>query len=189
MRQSLRFQILERDQFRCRYCGAEASETVKLQVDHVYPRSQGGTNEESNLVTACWDCNSGKGARVLLPVPPRKKYKTLGRRYVAASPDEEALELEGLRQRFGFASHCTTPLKIAATGLRFGCRTYAASYRFVKQIRLPEGMEVPMPPQRRSDAVWFRVVQVDDRADRELANILERALGDHPEDEFAARPI
>jgi 5-methylcytosine-specific restriction endonuclease McrA len=58
----LRFRILVRDRFRCVYCGAKASASTALHVDHVIPRSQGGTNDPLNLVTACTDCNLGKGA-------------------------------------------------------------------------------------------------------------------------------
>lgn len=36
-----------------------------LEVDHVLPRSEGGGDELENLLTACWDCNRGKGATVL----------------------------------------------------------------------------------------------------------------------------
>jgi len=57
---SLRFRILVRDRFRCRYCGAKASDTVRLDVDHVKPRSKGGKTVPENLITACWPCNSGK---------------------------------------------------------------------------------------------------------------------------------
>ncbi|HVQ45126.1 MAG TPA: HNH endonuclease [Candidatus Saccharimonadia bacterium] len=56
----LRFRILARDHFRCVYCGASAHDGARLHVDHVRPRSQGGTNDPSNLVTACSDCNLGK---------------------------------------------------------------------------------------------------------------------------------
>jgi hypothetical protein len=38
---------------------------VVLNVEHVIPVSKGGTNDILNLVTACADCNSGKGARLL----------------------------------------------------------------------------------------------------------------------------
>lgn len=57
----LRFRILVRDRFRCVYCGARATDPgVKLDVDHVKPRSRGGKTEPSNLATACWPCNNGK---------------------------------------------------------------------------------------------------------------------------------
>ncbi|MBY4381855.1 HNH endonuclease [Rhodococcus fascians] len=57
----LRFEILRRDNHLCRYCGATAPD-VKLTVDHVVPTALGGSDEPSNLVTACADCNSGKSA-------------------------------------------------------------------------------------------------------------------------------
>jgi 5-methylcytosine-specific restriction endonuclease McrA len=62
----LRFAILERDGFRCRYCGAPAPE-VRLHVDHVIPVIAGGSDDPENLVAACEDCNLGKSARVLVP--------------------------------------------------------------------------------------------------------------------------
>lgn len=57
----LRYEILRRDNHACRYCGQSAPE-VKLHVDHVVPKSLGGADEPSNLVTACQDCNAGKSS-------------------------------------------------------------------------------------------------------------------------------
>lgn len=54
----LREQILERDGFTCRYCGAPAD-----SVDHIIPRSRKGADDPDNLVAACRTCNSSKGAR------------------------------------------------------------------------------------------------------------------------------
>jgi len=65
----LRFEVFKRDGFRCVYCGATPCETVLLEVDHVNPVIEGGTNEIDNLVTACQDCNRGKGATPLSVVP------------------------------------------------------------------------------------------------------------------------
>lgn len=64
----LRFRVLSRDGFRCRYCGAHGSET-QLQIDHVVPVTAGGKNHERNLVTACKSCNSGKRAKTLEESP------------------------------------------------------------------------------------------------------------------------
>ena len=62
----LRFRILRRDGFCCVYCGrTPQNDGVQLHVDHVKPRVAGGSNEESNLVTACRDCNLGKGKSIL----------------------------------------------------------------------------------------------------------------------------
>lgn len=57
----LRFEILRRDNHQCRYCGSTAPD-VKLTVDHVVPVALGGSDEPSNLVSACADCNAGKSA-------------------------------------------------------------------------------------------------------------------------------
>lgn len=57
----LRYEILRRDGFTCRYCGAKAPDAV-LEVDHVLAVALGGTDEPTNLVTACEPCNSGKAS-------------------------------------------------------------------------------------------------------------------------------
>lgn len=64
-----RFDVFKRDQFQCAYCGAHPSETVLLEVDHIHPVAEGGTNDIDNLVTACWACNRGKGAGLLSSIP------------------------------------------------------------------------------------------------------------------------
>lgn len=60
----LRWEILERDKFRCVVCGRSAEDGVKLEVDHVQPWSKGGTKDKSNMATLCFDCNRGKRDRV-----------------------------------------------------------------------------------------------------------------------------
>jgi HNH endonuclease len=55
----LRYEILRRDSFTCRYCGASAPD-VPLRVDHVTPVALGGGDEPTNLATSCEPCNSGK---------------------------------------------------------------------------------------------------------------------------------
>lgn len=53
--------IFRRDEFRCVYCGLSSFEDgVKLHVDHIDPRSKGGTDTASNLVTSCENCNLSK---------------------------------------------------------------------------------------------------------------------------------
>jgi len=60
----LRFEILKRDNFSCRYCGARVPD-AQLVVDHLIPIKAGGTDDYFNLVAACFDCNSGKSGRKL----------------------------------------------------------------------------------------------------------------------------
>ena len=56
----IRLGVFQRDNFTCRYCGAHG---VPLECDHVTPLSRGGTNDRSNLVTACRPCNGTKSDR------------------------------------------------------------------------------------------------------------------------------
>ncbi|MCC2383483.1 hypothetical protein CN333_00015 [Bacillus thuringiensis] len=55
-----RFEVFKRDSFKCQYCGRSAPDVV-LEVDHIKPKSKGGTNDLINLITSCFDCNRGKG--------------------------------------------------------------------------------------------------------------------------------
>lgn len=64
MRPSTRFEVFKRDKFACQYCG-RAAPTVVLRVDHIHPVAEGGEDDIVNLVTACFDCNAGKGATLL----------------------------------------------------------------------------------------------------------------------------
>lgn len=57
----LRYEILRRDDYSCRYCGGRAPD-VQLTVDHVIPVTLGGSDEPGNLVAACTACNAGKSS-------------------------------------------------------------------------------------------------------------------------------
>lgn len=57
---ALRFAILRRDGFQCKYCGRTPNDGAKLHVDHILAVSRGGSNNPENLVTACDSCNLGK---------------------------------------------------------------------------------------------------------------------------------
>ncbi len=49
--------VFARDGWACQYCGARSN----LTVDHVIPRSKGGTSEWDNIVASCAPCNRRKG--------------------------------------------------------------------------------------------------------------------------------
>ena len=59
--------IFLRDGNKCQYCG-EIFEKRMLTVDHVIPRSQGGVDSWSNLVTSCSPCNTLKGSSKIRPL-------------------------------------------------------------------------------------------------------------------------
>src|SRR5947209_13578331 len=60
--------ILERDQFRCRYCGldgmANFENALVMSVDFVVPRARKGKKDPQNLVACCRPCNMIKGRAV-----------------------------------------------------------------------------------------------------------------------------
>jgi len=60
----VRYQVFSRDSFRCQACGRGTKDGVKLTVDHIVPVDWGGSNDESNLLTLCAECNRGKKAWV-----------------------------------------------------------------------------------------------------------------------------
>lgn len=60
MTESLRYDILKRDGFKCALCGRSADDGVKLHVDHIIPVSKGGKTVPENLRTLCDSCNIGK---------------------------------------------------------------------------------------------------------------------------------
>jgi hypothetical protein len=70
-----RFEVFKRDGFTCQYCGA-APPGALLHVDHVIPVADGGEDVQDNLITACSNCNLGKGARALSSVPQSIKDKS-----------------------------------------------------------------------------------------------------------------
>ncbi len=77
--------IFARDGYRCQYCGGVAE-----NIDHIIPRSRGGTHSWNNVVASCRKCNS------------RKENKT---------PEEAGMRL---RRRPG------TPHRFALIGASYG---------------------------------------------------------------------
>lgn len=56
---SKRYEVLKRDGFKCVKCGA-TGEDSRLEIDHIVPKAQGGSNAKANLQTLCFACNRGK---------------------------------------------------------------------------------------------------------------------------------
>lgn len=153
--------LFARDGWRCRFCNCRVvppkartamrtalpgtipwSETegfhgafyaMSASVDHIVPHSAGGTNDEENLVTACWSCQFGRGAWSLEEVgllDPRTR-----------PPVKDGWDgLERLLMR---------PVPSAAVAPAMPSPTVAP---------VPESRDVPPPYPKRShlsDAEWF----------------------------------
>jgi 5-methylcytosine-specific restriction endonuclease McrA len=59
--------LFARDSYRCQFCGRSMLELrprESLTRDHLVPLSRGGTNDWTNVVTACSPCNTRKGNRL-----------------------------------------------------------------------------------------------------------------------------
>lgn len=76
IRNEKRLAIYLRDGFCCGYCGKDLhnAKPGQCSLDHLTPRSEGGSNDANNLVTACLRCNMARG------VAPWTQYATGGAR-------------------------------------------------------------------------------------------------------------
>ena len=66
-----RKRIFKRDGFECCYCGSQRN----LTIDHVIPKSRGGSNYWDNLVTSCSRCNSNKDNKTPEEAGMKMRYK------------------------------------------------------------------------------------------------------------------
>lgn len=60
---NVRWQVFQRDGFKCRSCGRSADDGAVLQIDHIEPKSWGGPDVFANYQTLCRECNLGKSNR------------------------------------------------------------------------------------------------------------------------------
>jgi 5-methylcytosine-specific restriction endonuclease McrA len=79
--------VFKRDHWTCQYCGVQPG-GEELTIDHVLPRSQGGTSTWDNCVLSCIDCNKRKADRTpqqagmkLRKAPVRPTWKPLYARH------------------------------------------------------------------------------------------------------------
>ena len=80
--QRARAQALKRDNYLCRPCVKQGRITEAKAVDHIKPKSQGGTNEQSNLQSICDDCHATKTQAEALEargIKPRPGYDAGGK--------------------------------------------------------------------------------------------------------------
>lgn len=62
--EALRRQVIEESNYRCEYCKTPSRLTgTPLVMEHILPRSLGGSDDRSNLATSCYRCNEFKGAK------------------------------------------------------------------------------------------------------------------------------
>lgn len=94
----LREYLLEKWQRKCAYCGAV---DIPLQIEHIHPKSKGGSNRASNLTLACEKCNQAKGnmpVEVFLKDEPAILKKILSQ---AKAPLRDAAAVNATRYAIG----------------------------------------------------------------------------------------
>ena len=106
--------LLEKWGRQCAYCDAEHT---PMEIDHIHPRSKGGSNRVSNLTLACHDCNQKKGNLLIsefLAGQPDKLRRILA---LAKAPLRDAAAVNSTRQAvFQRLQATNLPVEVASGG-------------------------------------------------------------------------
>lgn len=106
--------LLEKFNRTCAYCDAKEA---PLQIEHIHPRSCGGSNRISNLTVACSICNQKKGAqdiKVFLAKDPKRLAKVLAQ---AKAPLKDAAAVNSTRWAlFTALNKMNLPVAVASGG-------------------------------------------------------------------------
>lgn len=109
---AMREAIYARDGHACTYCGSR----FDLTLDHAVPESRGGSHDESNLVTACRQCNASKRDLTRDEFLARNAGETLLKQsssVCGSSAGDVALVLEAIAAKSRFADWWAVyPLKV-----------------------------------------------------------------------------
>jgi hypothetical protein len=81
--------VFKRDNYGCQYCRKSLTST-QVTIDHIIPKSRGGSNTFENCVAACHDCNEKKGSRLPHEIGMRLvKQPETPAGYLVVSPQQE----------------------------------------------------------------------------------------------------
>ena len=64
MKKNQRKKVYDKYQGHCAYCGCKL-ELKDMQVDHIIPKSKGGSDDMENLNPSCWACNYYKSDQTI----------------------------------------------------------------------------------------------------------------------------
>ena len=122
---NVRWKVLARDDFTCRYCGRSPPDVV-LNCDHVLAVANGGTDDEKNLVTACDECNAGKGVKKLTPQPADTEKREIADQTIKNAPQVmetvfNVLSAEGERLTENGVRIEAVAMCMALVGIRVSC--------------------------------------------------------------------
>jgi hypothetical protein len=138
--EKLRYEVLNRDGFRCKACGQGIDDGVKLQIDHIVPVDWGGENDISNLETLCEKCNRGKKAWI-------NTTTTQSMKHIMAKSTVEA-RIEALFDSFPNQDIPSTLIQIVSRG--------ALDWqRALRRIRQRTGKKI-MPTSEKTAYHYFK---------------------------------
>ena len=114
----IREYLLEKWGRKCAYCGKTE---VPLEVEHIVPKSRGGSNRVSNLTLSCHKCNQEKGSRTAAEFG-HPKIQTEARQPLkdAAAVNITRWELWRRLSESGLPVHCGTGGRTKYNRTRFG---------------------------------------------------------------------
>jgi 5-methylcytosine-specific restriction endonuclease McrA len=92
--------LLEKWQRTCVYC---QKTNLPLEIDHITPRSKGGSNRLSNLTLACHACNQTKGSRDITDFLAKKPQILAKIKTQAKAPLKDAAAMNATRNATGRA--------------------------------------------------------------------------------------
>ncbi len=114
--------ILERDQYRCQYCGldgmASFDNALAMSVDFVVPRARKGKKDPRNLVACCRACNMIKGRNVYGSFEEAKAYVLKSREELRKTWEAKASELA---RQSGQARNRLTPTTKQSAQISLTC--------------------------------------------------------------------
>ena len=61
LKKKIRLNKLKKQRYRCYWCKKPFIEKDDITLDHIIPKSKGGTLREDNIVVSCRNCNTEKG--------------------------------------------------------------------------------------------------------------------------------
>lgn len=135
--QKKRFDVFKRDAFVCQYCGRTPPEVV-LEVDHITAVVRGGTNDDHNLITSCFDCNRGKATGDLkaLPIDAKERAMRLAERVAQTEAYEALLRTQKIKTEENVEA--VVDLFLAKFGREFTDRALDSVRQFLAKLPLIE---------------------------------------------------
>lgn len=79
VKDSIKKQIFERDDYICQYCGVWCYDSFiqnkkSVTIEHLIPVIMGGNNKIENLITSCRECNLLKGSKSFKTIDDAREY-------------------------------------------------------------------------------------------------------------------